>query len=522
MNNFNELPSEIQQKILQRVEEGKTNPAIFIDRFLYTFNPKQQPYHFPFKLFEFQKMLAQEVRQAIDQGYDIFIEKCREMGATYTVLDVLLWFWRYVPGSNFLVGSRKEDYVDNTKGDAGDMANKEESLFGKLEYTLNKMPPLVLPEGFNIAKHMTYMSLINPENGNIISGESANPNFSRGGRQKAILFDEFAFWDNGSAAWGATADTTQCRIVLTTPGIKPSKAKRLRFGIDGEQIKVLSLPYYLDPRKNEQWLAGQRTRRAPDDFAREIMINWDKAIGGIIYTEFNPDIHVKEFDHQKDQYGDYYFGQDFAVRGWTAGLAVYVNSEGVIHILDEYKQERDTAAVHGPRIIEMLKLYAGFEKYVGYADPAGFAKTQQGQKNGREMVWSLADDYIEQGFPIIPANNEVTAGINFVKQLLYTNKLVIHKRCTKLIEELEDYRWKEQSEKSREELSEPESVRKINDHLVDALRYVLYSKPTAPDQEETKRTTVFPIIFGPPKIEKPEDSEDQITPIDIPSYYDSD
>lgn len=277
--------NEQKQRIIQTIEEAKNDPVVFIDNFCYTFDPKRAPYHLEFNLFPFQKQLVYDVKDAIENGYDIFIEKCREMGATYTVLDVFLWFWANVPGSNFLVGSRKEAYVDNTKGDGNEVSNKEESLFGKIEYTLNRVSPVVLPVGFNIKKHLTYMSLLNPELGNVISGESSNANFSRGGRFKAILLDEFAFWDNGSSAWGSTADTTNCRIVLTTPGIKPGKAKRLRFGKDGEEIKVISLPYSLDPRKDKEWLDRERSRRSSEDFAREIMINWEASITGRVYPE---------------------------------------------------------------------------------------------------------------------------------------------------------------------------------------------------------------------------------------------
>jgi len=288
MNNSKELLVKARQKIEERILQAKQDPVVFIDKFCYTFDPKREPYHLPFNLFDFQaNILIPEVKNAIEAGYDIFIEKCREMGATYTILDVLLWFWLNVPGSNFLLGSRKEDFVDNTKGTGGEVSNKEESLFGKLEYTINKLPPFLLPKKFDITKHLTYMSLLNPENGNVISGESSNSNFSRGGRQKAILLDEFAFWDNDSSAWGSTADTTNCRIVLTTPGIRPSKAQRLRFSKDGEKIKVITLPYDLDPRKDQKWLDHERERRSTEDFSREIMINWETSITGKVYPEIS-------------------------------------------------------------------------------------------------------------------------------------------------------------------------------------------------------------------------------------------
>lgn len=149
-----QLADDLLRKMLQKAAR---DPVYFINEFLWTFNPKQEPYHFEFKLFPFQYDLVYALRKAIEQGDDLFIEKCREMGATYVVLAVFFWFWRFVPGSNFLVGSRKEDYVDNTKGDSGEMSNKEESLFGKLEYFINHLDPLALPKGFMARKHMTYM-----------------------------------------------------------------------------------------------------------------------------------------------------------------------------------------------------------------------------------------------------------------------------------------------------------------------------------------------------------------------------
>lgn len=273
----------LAQAFQEMKEKAELDPVYFIDTFCYTFNPKQEPYHLRFKLFPFQRRLVKDLAHAITYGEDIFIEKCREMGATYTTVGVLLWFWLYRPGSNFLIGSRKEDYVDNRRG--GTTGNKEESLFGKLDYMISRLPTFLLPEGFNRDKHFTYMSLVNPVNGNTVGGESSNPNFSRGGRQKAILLDEFAFWDNDNSAWGATADTTNCRIVLTTPGIRPSKAKRLRFGTDGEKIKVVTLTYDQDPRKSRKWLNDQKDRRSSDDFSREIMINWESSITGRVYPE---------------------------------------------------------------------------------------------------------------------------------------------------------------------------------------------------------------------------------------------
>lgn len=370
----------MEDKIRERLQQAKQDPIVYIDKLLYTFNPEDEPYHFPFRLFDFQKVLIRELQYAIDHGEDLFIEKCRKMGATYTVLGVLLWYWQHVEGSNFLLGSRKESYVDNTKDTGGGLSNKEESLFGKLEYMLGRLPAPVLPKGFNVRKHLNYMSLVNPENGNAISGESSNSNFSRGGRFKAILLDEFAFWDNDTSAWGATADTAKCRIVLTTPGIRPSKAKRLRFGKDGEKIKVSSLAYNLDPRKTEAWLSTERTRRSQEDFAREIMINWETSVAGRVYEEINmAEVGKFPYDPNYPLYTTWDFGLDgVAIQWWQQNLG-----NGKMRLVDCYENHDlpiqfyfpfhglpiDSTYEYMTEDIEAIAAVKHFKKSIHYGDP---------------------------------------------------------------------------------------------------------------------------------------------------------
>ena len=370
--------AEVQKTLLAMKEQAKEDPVFFFDTFLYTFDPKREPFHHRFKTFPFQKRLIRDILFAIKNGDDLFIEKCREMGATYTTLGVLLWLWLWTPGSNFLIGSRKEDYVDNRKG--GEVGNKEESLFGKIDYMLSRLPEFIKPVGFKQEKHFNYMSLVNPENGNSMGGESANANFSRGGRQRAILLDEFAFWDNDTAVWGSTADTTNCRIILTTAGIKPSKAKRLRFGKDGEKIKIVTLPYNLDPRKNLAWLEEQRKRRSTEDFNREIMINWELSMTGRVYPEI-----------ENAAYGDFpflvqsptFFSWDFGLDGvsigcWQKNMAnakwrlvdSYTNEDKVIDFYKPlFNQPIESKYIYTDDDLKAIDIFKNFPKGIHFGDP---------------------------------------------------------------------------------------------------------------------------------------------------------
>lgn len=368
----------VQETLKEMAKKASEDPIYFIDTFCYTFNPKQEPFHLRFKLFPFQKRLVRDLVQAIRNGDDLFVDKTREMGVTYTILATFLWFWLYEPASNFLIGSRKEDYVDNRRG--GTTGNKEESLFGKLDYMLSRLPPFMLPEGFNRERHFTYMSLVNPKNGNAISGESSNPNFSRGGRQRAIFLDEFAFWDEGAAVWGATADTTNCRIVATTPGNKPSKAKRLRFGKDGEKIKVITLNYTEDPRKTRKWLDEQRERRSVEDFNREIMVNWETSITGRVYPEI-----------ESAAYGDFpflanqqcYTSWDFGLDGTSLTLWQQNPANGKWRVIDAYEKvdqpiqfffplfgkPMDSKFQYTDDDIKAIKTWSQYPKQIHFGDP---------------------------------------------------------------------------------------------------------------------------------------------------------
>ncbi|WP_404905065.1 hypothetical protein, partial [Propionibacterium freudenreichii] len=67
-------------------------------------------------------------------------------------------------------------------------------MFGKIDYAMANLPGWLMPVGYNDKKHRTKMKLMNPHNGNIITGDTMNPNFGRGSRKTYIAFDELAFW----------------------------------------------------------------------------------------------------------------------------------------------------------------------------------------------------------------------------------------------------------------------------------------------------------------------------------------
>ena len=67
----------------------------------------------------------------------------------WIVVTIFLWFWLFKgPGNDFLIGSRKEEYVDKH----GVMS----ALFPKMRYQLSRLPGWMLPIGFDRKKHDNY------------------------------------------------------------------------------------------------------------------------------------------------------------------------------------------------------------------------------------------------------------------------------------------------------------------------------------------------------------------------------
>ena len=228
----------------EKIREACKRDIIFwINGFCYTKDPKKPLSKIPFVIYDsFQREGILDLVKAINTGEDRLVEKTRDMGASWIVLYVFIWFWLFHDNCDFRIGSRKEDFVDKI----GDM----DTLMEKVRFTLRFLPSWMKPAGYVENDHATYMRIVNPVNKNTIIGESANPHFGSGGRRKAILLDEFAKWETSvaDAAWTSTHDVTRCRIVVSTPVGSANKFALLAKGTK-EKIKKLTLHWSLHPDK---------------------------------------------------------------------------------------------------------------------------------------------------------------------------------------------------------------------------------------------------------------------------------
>lgn len=262
--------------LLKDVQLMCANNLIFwIDLFCWTKDPRRSPDILPFICYDsFQEKYARDIEAAIDQQYDCLTEKTRDMGISWLVLYVFMHKWLFEDGSDFRVGSRKEEFVDRS--------NDIDTLFEKVRFNIRRQPMFLMPRGFDWGKHSTYMKFINPDNGNAIVGESANEDFGSGGRRKAILLDEFAKWEDkiAEAAWTATADVTKCRIPVSTPKGSGNKFAILAKGTK-EKIKVLTIHWTLHPDKAKGAYYLDRDQKIPLETPEKAFLRWKQLRGKI-------------------------------------------------------------------------------------------------------------------------------------------------------------------------------------------------------------------------------------------------
>lgn len=145
-------------------------------------------------------------------------------------------------------------------------------------------------------------------------------------------------------------------------------------------------------------------------------------------------------------------GMDF---GWTNPTAVVWGAidpeRDILYVYDEYRQSELSPQTHTHNI------QARGDWIPTVCDPSG----QQGDKDDGEK---LMDKYASHGLHLILADNAVETGLQEVLERMQTGRLKIFRHCDGVLSERRMYA---RDEKGR--------VKKMNDHLMDALRYLVKS-----------------------------------------------
>jgi hypothetical protein len=302
------------------------DPLLFCKLFGMVYEPRlpENP-DIPFFLFPYQKDLMLRIMEAENRGEDLLVEKTRDMGVTWVVIWYILWRWLTREKWYCLVGSRKEEEVDN---------RAPSSLFGKLRYALYSLPPWIRPVNFRKSDHDLFKKLINPQRMSYIEGESANPFFGRGKRVSFLFMDELFFWKFARESWRSSTDTSLCRVAVSTAKAS-SFARTLRDSF-AEQNRLITLDWRMHPFKDEEWFQKEVERRKADPLSVEAELEIKYSVDPtLVYYPEVQNCPIQEIDFNPEL--PLYIGLDFGVRDKTA--IVYVQrSPTNYYVLDAFEK----------------------------------------------------------------------------------------------------------------------------------------------------------------------------------------
>lgn len=243
-------------------EYYRDHPADFIDHWCDTFDPRNagsgKLARMPFKLFQRQRDLVEFLEACRKGEANGAISKCRDMGATWVACSYSVWLWLFINDSAVGWGSRKEDLVDKL----GDTS----SIFEKIRRLTLGLPRVFWPAGLSQKDHMTYMRMINPENGNTIIGETGD-NIGRGGRTSIYFKDESAHYPRPELIEAALGDNTRVQIdISSVNGPGTVFDRKCENGIDWEpgrevsrtRANVFAMDWWHHPEKTQAWYDERR------------------------------------------------------------------------------------------------------------------------------------------------------------------------------------------------------------------------------------------------------------------------
>lgn len=286
------------------MENYRHNPVDWINDYAITYDPRKKPPDpriMPFLLFQRQVDFIHFLQGCLEDKENGLVEKARDIGASWLCVAYATWLWIFHPGTIIGFGSRKEEYVDK-KGDP-------KALFPKIRQILQNLPRWMLPEGFKMDVHATYMKIVNPVNSSVIAGE-AGDNIGRGGRTTLFFKDESAHYERPELIEAALGDNTDVQIDISsvngtnnvfyqrrmagevwTPDCEPESGKTRVFIFDWRD----------HPLKTDEWYEKRRKRAEEEGllhlFKQEVDRDYAGAIDRIIipqeWVKAAIDAHIK-------------------------------------------------------------------------------------------------------------------------------------------------------------------------------------------------------------------------------------
>lgn len=264
------------------------------------------------------------------------------------------------------------------------------------------------------------------------------------------------------------------------------------------QYQLIRAPSTENVHLPEGYLESLMQSWSDDRIAREIDGSFD-AFEGAVYEEFRRDVHVIKPFKIPDHWPRF-VGIDHGYRNPSAWVWCAVGEDGEVYVYREFYQAgwlineiingKREGRVKLPGVLSLMKHGTEFKDKIqqAFIDPSTKARRGTTGESDFDEYYRL----LPKDFPLYMAKNDVQVGIDRVKSYMKIHpktgkpNLYIFDTCTNLIEEITQYRYPELKPGQNGKRPEHEKPLKVNDHALDALRYVVVTLPEPYKEEHDK------------------------------------
>lgn len=196
----------------------------------------------------------------------------------------------------------------------------------------------------------------------------------------------------------------------------------------------------------DDYVRSRERQHAGQSYQQEVQGEFVR-FEGLIYDWFDEAEHTTDELPNPGELEDVIYGVDWGYH--NPALLVIGRHDGEWIVLEDYLGNETTVSDHLDRAKGMQERWLPGPFYCDPAEPSNI------------------EQFKRAGLAARSAENDVLPGIQHVTAL--RDELTVHESCQYLVNELRQYRWKEDGDEMTD------TPVKENDHLCDALRYALFT-----------------------------------------------
>jgi Phage terminase large subunit len=211
---------------------------------------------------------------------------------------------------------------------------------------------------------------------------------------------------------------------------------------------VFGVPSWLNPHNPDDYIERLKDEYSGSYYEQEVEGSFTQ-FEGLVYPWFDRDEHIRKSEDLPDSWDETIFGVDWGFSNHAAIVAILIHGDRW-YVVEERKSRRMGNNDIAAELEQMEDDYGSGPVYCDSAEPKSIEALNENGFDARK-----SDKSVEEGIKAVAAKRD---------------ELRVHDLCQETINEFHAYQYKDGRES--------EKPKKENDHIMDALRYAIFTHET--------------------------------------------